>query len=206
MEGEGGGEGGGECLDGVNNRWGFTYTKFGTRSGMKGGMDGRTFSSTGSSHHFPPASSGPPLRVCRASVMLSFRRRSWPEMKGAERASPVQVLTSTMSRAWLMRVRAEVSWGRGMGEVRCRGWEELRGVGREGRRRWMSCWGSVSWLGGWGRCWKESRSRWGGRVRCVGRGCLNLLTPLMMRVPTLVTKPLTLSERRDERTRVEPGS
>lgn len=31
-------------------------------------------------------------------------------------------------------------------------------------------------------------------------------TPLMMRVPTLVTKPLTLSERRDERTRVEPGS
>ena len=39
-----------------------------------------------------------------------------------------------------------------------------------------------------------------------GRGRLDALTPLMIRVPTLVTKPLTLSDRRDDRTRVEPGS
>ena len=31
-------------------------------------------------------------------------------------------------------------------------------------------------------------------------------TPLMIRVPILVTKPLTLSDRKDERASVEPGS
>lgn len=33
-----------------------------------------------------------------------------------------------------------------------------------------------------------------------------LLTPLTTFVPTLVTKPLTLSDLRDDRTRVDPGS
>ena len=32
------------------------------------------------------------------------------------------------------------------------------------------------------------------------------LTPLTMRVPTLVTKPLTFSDLSDDRARVEPGS
>ena len=31
-------------------------------------------------------------------------------------------------------------------------------------------------------------------------------TPLMIRVPILVTKPLTFSERNDDRASVEPGS
>ena len=33
-----------------------------------------------------------------------------------------------------------------------------------------------------------------------------LLTPLTMRVPILVTNPLTLSDLRDDRASVEPGS
>lgn len=32
------------------------------------------------------------------------------------------------------------------------------------------------------------------------------LTPLMMRVPILVTKPLTLSDRNEDRASVDPGS
>jgi hypothetical protein len=76
--------------------------RFGLRAGSKVG-DG-----TLESHHSCSCSSwekakaevggSGPLRQARAELRCSDRRRSWPEMKGADVDWPVQRVTSMMSR------------------------------------------------------------------------------------------------------------
>lgn len=62
-----------------------------------------------SSHHFPATPSSPPPIVPCASPMVSAKSFSWPAMKEPLCGSPVQVLMSMMSRAWLRRVRRAAS-------------------------------------------------------------------------------------------------
>ena len=92
-----------------------------------------------SSHHFPPTTSSPPFSVSLASAIVSASRRSWPAMKEAFCGSPVQVLMSMMSRAWLSRVRRVDNCGNRRGFCRCKGYDgRVRGGGSVERRKLIS--------------------------------------------------------------------
>lgn len=93
-----------------------------------------------SSHHFPPAVSSPPFKVCLASSIVSASRRSCPAMKEPFCGSPVHVLMSMISSDWLRSVSRLDSCGRESGFSICNGYEgSERGGGRVGRRNAMSC-------------------------------------------------------------------
>lgn len=85
-----------------------------------------------------------PFNIDFASVIFSYKRRNWPDMKLAFSGSPVHVLTSTISRLWSIKLRTEASWLRtnsgapGMLEKTRRVLATPRGGGRELSRTWTS--------------------------------------------------------------------
>lgn len=98
------------------------------KSGVRGGskalasMGGVVHPSSGVCGGWP---GGDPFKVARASEMMEWSSRSWPDMNAAEVRSPVQRVMSTQSRALLTRVRRVTRGLRTKGfsvlSVRCMG-------------------------------------------------------------------------------------
>lgn len=115
-------------------------------------------------------------------------------MKRASSGSPVQVLTSTMSRHWRTESLTDTSWLSASSGASGDCDRHRRVVGaplvlRELRRSWMS--------------YQTTTIR---IIPAREIGYHSTHTPFTTLVPTLVTKPFTFSDRIDDNTKVEPGS
>lgn len=101
---------GSEGVEGRISTAGISFQHFEYPSVMNeaGVLQIRTFSSAGSSHQ-GFCTSGPPFSTPFASFIFSSSNRSCPDIKSAFFVSPVQVLTSTMSRHVFISVRTEIT-------------------------------------------------------------------------------------------------